>query len=313
MVIFISALSSVLFHYRILQGVIAFFSLVFRRFFGMSGPEALAGAGNIFLGMAETPTLIAPYLSKLSRSQLFYVMVAGMATVSGSLLVVYAHFLAVHFGGGSEGFVAASAQLLAASVISAPAALVMARILVPDSGEGEDLSFSFLRAPVPSSGFFDALCQGAITGLRLTAYIVAILISVLAMIHLVDALLIRLHEGWSLQAFFSFFLSPLARVMGVAASDADKAGALLGIKVVANEFLAYLQMQSVSFSSHKSALILSWALCGFANFGSIAIMIGSLLGLCPERRSEITSLAFKAMFAGFLATCLTGVLVGILN
>jgi CNT family concentrative nucleoside transporter len=310
MIIFISALSAVLFHYRILQVLINFFALVFRRVAGMSGPEAMGAAANIFMGMAEAPLLIAPYLKKLTRAQLFMIMVAGMATISGALMMVYADRLSILFGSGEAGLATASAHLLVASVISAPAAFLIARLLVPEEKE----SFEMVVIPPPTStGFFDALATGTASGLRLTAYVVAMLIVIVATVKLVDIALIGVFgEGNDLSSLLGTLMAMPAWLLGIDARDCVMAGSLLGEKVILNEFIAYEHMLTMKFHDEKTVIIMSYALCGFANLGSIGIMIASMGGLCPERRGEIAALGFKAMWAGFMAICMTAMVVAII-
>ncbi len=315
LVIFISSLSAILYHYRILQGLISLMAFVFRKTTGMTGPEAMAAAANIFMGMAEAPTLIGPYLKTMSRSQLFMVMTVGMATVSGALMAVYASFTESFFEGGYQ---AATAHLLAASVVSAPAAFLVARLMEPETprDDGDHSTEEEYLSPVPptTTGFFDALSHGALTGMRLTASILAIVVSVIALVHLINAGLTSIGDtSWKVENALGWLFKPVAALMGICEGDLNHAGSLLGVKVGLNDFVAFAQMKTMTFvGSERTVGILSWALCGFANFGSIGIMIGSMGGLCPERRSEIAGLGFKAMIAGFFATCLTGAVVGTL-
>lgn len=333
MVIFVSALSSLLFHYRVLPMVVGVFSWLFRKTVGMTGPEALCAAGNIFLGLAEAPTLIAPYLRSLSRAQLFMVMTVGMATVSGSLMAVYATFIQGLFGGGEKGLAMASAHLLNASVISAPAAFLIARLMQPESADGVTEGLGVPRSdesrggrkgepPTPSpdiqqtmttQGFFDALAQGTVTGLRLTAHITAMLLVMVALLHLGNSILGSFFEGMTIERILGALFRPLAWALGCPWEDCHKAGTLLGLKVGVNDFVAYLEMGSMTFTSARTTLILTYALCGFANFGSIGIAIASLSALCPERRAEIAGLGLRSMLAGFYASCLTGCMAAVVG
>jgi CNT family concentrative nucleoside transporter len=308
MIIFVTAISAVLYHYRIAQFFIYTSSMFLKKLTGMTGPEACAASANIFLGMAEAPTLIAPYISKLTRAQLFMVMVSGMATLSGSFLLVCAGVLESQFAGG---IAEASAHLLMASVISAPAAFIIARLLVPEMHSVEGDSVIRLEE-VKTNGFFDALSQGTFVGIKLTAYVIGMLIVIIATVNFLNIMLVHFFgSNAKMELILGQLFKYPAWLLGIPLKECEQAGQLLGTKIVLNELVAYQQMAQMEFTA-RTSIILSYAMCGFANLGSIGIMIASMAGLCPERRSEIAGLGFKAMCAGFLAICMTAIMVALI-
>jgi len=307
MIIFVSAISAVLYHYRILQLVIKAFALLFRKVIGMSGVEALVVSANIFMGMAEAPVLVSPCIKNMTRAQLFMMMVGGMATISGSLMLAYAMQISSLLGGVSQ----ASAHLLSASVISAPAAFLLARLFVPEMDV--DTAGTTLQAPT-TEGFFDALVQGALVGIKVVAYVAAILMVIVGLVNLFDQLLSYFFgAGVTLSYLLGILLKYPTWLLGICWEDCEKAGQLLGAKVILNEFIAYNTMGKMTFfDMQRTPLILSYAMCGFANLGSTGIVVASLSGLCPERRTEIANLGLKSMWVGFMAICMTGMVVAIL-
>lgn len=305
LVLVISALSALLFYWRILPWVVRGFSWLLQKTLHTGGALGLGAAANIFIGMTEAPLLIRPYLQQLTRSELFALMTTGMATIAGTVLVLYASIL-------SAVFPEALGHLLIASVLSAPAALTVARLLVPETASPTGGDW------VPDAGVassMDAVTQGTLEGLKLLLNIVALLIVFVALVHLGNQLLALLPVGGdtplSLQKILGWLMAPVVWLMGIPWSEAGSAGELMGIKTVLNEFLAYLQLAQNEDLSERSRLIMMYALCGFANLGSLGIMIGGLSALAPERRAEIAALGVKSILGGTLATCMTGALVGV--
>ena len=307
-ILVISALSSLLFYWRLLPWIVRMISRVFERVMGVGGAVALSTAANVFVGMVEAPLFVRPYLVQLSRGELFIVMTCGMAGIAGTMMVLYASILGPVIPD-------ALGHILIASIISAPAAVVISVLMVPPVGaptSGE------LVPPQPASSSMDAVTRGTVDGLNLLLNVVALLIVLIALVTLANALLglLPLQAGvpLTLQHVLGVLLAPLAWLVGVPWSEAPAAGALLGVKTVLNEFVAYLDLARMSDTtlSLRSRLLMTYALCGFANFGSLGILIGGMATMAPERRDEIVGLGMKSIVAGTLATCLTGALVGIL-
>ncbi|MBW9267155.1 MAG: nucleoside:proton symporter [Candidatus Thiodiazotropha sp. (ex. Lucinisca nassula)] len=308
LVLVISALSALLFYWRILPLVVRFFSWLLQKSLGIRGALGLGAAANVFVGMVESPLLIRPYLSKLTRSELFSLMTLGMATIAGTVLVLYASLL--------EGVIDNPVgHLLTASLISAPAAVMISRLMVPETQPG---TAGELLDMQPFSSGMEAITNGTIEGLKLLANIVALLIVLVALVSLLNQMLDLLPdiagEPLSLQRLLGWLMAPLAWLMGIPWSEAITAGSLLGTKTVLNELLAYIDLIRLPADalSERSRLILIYALCGFANFGSLGIMLGGLGSMVPERRSEIVALGIKSIVAGTLATLLTGTVVGLI-
>ena len=308
MVILIAALTSLLYYWRILPRVVRGFSFVLRTSMGIGGALGVGASATIFLGMVEGPLLIRPYLARMTRSELFSLMACGMACIAGTMLVLYADLL-LHVIPDSIGHV------LTASIIHAPAALVIAAVMVPEEGErtlGDELPES------PASGAMDAVTRGTVDGLHLLLNIVAMLIALIALVKLANLGLGALPDvggaPLSLERIMGLVMAPLVWLMGVPWAEARTAGMLMGTKTMLNEFLAYIQMSKLPAGSlsPRSALIMTYAMCGFANFGSLGILIGGLGGMCPERRSEVVGLGLRAILAGTLASSMTGALVGAL-
>ncbi|MBF0250886.1 MAG: nucleoside:proton symporter [Alphaproteobacteria bacterium] len=311
-VLVMSALSAVLFHWGVLPRVVHGFSWVLRRSFGIGGAVGVAAAANVFVGMVEAPLLVRPYLARLTRSELFMVMTVGMATIAGTVMVLYAVFLGSVLDG-------ALGHLLAASLISAPAALMVARMLVPPQdgdGDGEDADFRLAGSEAHST--MDAVTQGTMNGLALFLNILAMLVVFVALVSLVNQMLGLLPDvagaALSLERMLGWLLAPVAWAIGVPWDQAPQAGALMGVKTVLNEFIAYLQLSKLPEGAldARSTLIMTYALCGFANFGSLGIMLGGLSAMAPERRAEIVGLGLKSILSGTLATLMTGAVVGVL-
>jgi CNT family concentrative nucleoside transporter len=309
LVIVISALSALLFYWRILPWVVKQLARLLTRSMGVGGALGLGAAANIFVGMIEAPLLIRPYLVKLSRSELFALMTTGMATIAGTMMVLYASIL-------SPLREDALGQILSASVISIPAALVIALMLVPGKG-GETAAEAALYSEASSA--MDAVTRGTLAGVTLVINIVAMLIVFVALVALVNLLLGLLPdvngEPVSLQRVLGVLFAPLVWLMGIPADEVLSAGALMGTKTILNEFLAYMELAQLppGALSERSEIIMIYALCGFANLGSLGIMLGGMGTMVPERRAEIARLGLKSILAGTLATMLTGALAGVLS
>ena len=308
LVLVISALSSLLFYWRILPWIVRGISRVLEATMGVGGAVGLSTAANIFVGMVEAPLFIRPYLAQMSRGELFIVMTCGMAGISGTVMVIYASFLAPVIPD-------ALGHILIASIISAPAAIVVSVLMVPSAGVAT--SGRLVPAQQASSSM-DAITTGTLDGLGLLLNIIALLIVLVALVTLANVMLEALPafngRPITLQRMLGILLSPLAWLVGVPWSEAPAAGALLGTKTVLNEFIAYLDLAHLPEGalSLRSRMLMTYALCGFANFGSLGILIGGLTTMAPERRDEIVGLGMKSIVAGTLATCMTGAIVGML-
>ena len=308
LVLVISAMTALLYYWRILPGLVRVFSRLLERMMGIGGAGGIVAAANVFIGMIEAPLLVRPYLARLDRSDLFLVMSCGMATIAGTVLVLYAVIL--------QGVIPDPAgHLLTASLMNAPAAIVMAKVMIPGivSVDAEVLD-------IPRSGdasAMDAIARGAIEGAGLLINVIAMLIILVALVHLANAVIGLLPfvdgEVLSLQRILGWIMAPLVWLAGVPWQDAVAAGGLMGIKTVLNEFLAYVELAKMGAGdlAARTRLIMSYALCGFANLGSLGIMIGGLATIVPERRAEIAGLGMRAILAGTLATLSTAAVVGI--
>lgn len=312
LILVLSALVRLLYYWGILQRVVAFFALLLRRGLGISGPVATASAASIFLGTVEAPMLVRPYLSKMSRGQLFATMVVGMSTVAGTVLAIYASVLEPVLTG-------AAGHLLAASVVNVPGALLLARLSVPKGFEvahqdAQSVQISIDGAPQSS---MDAIVQGTLDGLRLVTTVAAMLIVIVSLVSLVNMILGGIFEpfGWTvtMQGLLGVLLAPLAWLIGIPWSEAATAGSLLGQKLVLNEFIGYFSLvnEPKADLSDRSTLLMTYAMCGFANLGSLGIMIGGFSAMVPSRRDEVVALAPRAVVVGFLVTLQTAALIGV--
>ncbi|MFL6564122.1 MAG: NupC/NupG family nucleoside CNT transporter [Burkholderiales bacterium] len=297
-VLVMSALSALLFYWRVLPAIVRALSLALEKLMRVGGVVGLSAAANIFVGMVEAPLFVRPYLARVSRGELFAIMVGGMASIAGTVLFLYAAILRPVLPD-------AVAHLLIASILSAPAALVIAFLMVPPEGTVTGGNVE-LRSEASSS--MDALTRGTLDGAQLLLNIVAMLVVFVALVALVNLLI----APYSLQGGLGWALAPLAWLCGIPWSEARAAGALLGTKTVINELVAYVELSKLTDLSERTRVLLTYALCGFANFGSLGIMIGGLGTMCPERRSEVVALGLKSIVAGTLATCLTAATVGLL-
>jgi concentrative nucleoside transporter, CNT family len=314
-IIFFSALMSVLYYLNVMQWVVKGIAWVMQKTLRTSGAETLSASGNIFLGQTEAPLLIKPFVGTMTQSELVTVMVGGFATVAGGVLAAYVGMLSGYFPG-------IASHLLAASVMNAPAGLVLAKILMPETGEPATRGSLTFEVEKKDKSVIEAAASGAGQGVQLAINVAAMLMAFIALVALLNFLL-----GWagglagypqlSLQGILGFVLRPLAWVMGVPWADTAYVGGLIGIKTTLNEFVAYAQFGSdlaggALTIQPRSAVILTYALLGFANFSSIAIQIGGIGGLAPERRSELARFGLRAMIAGNLAAFLSASLVGVL-
>ncbi|MFN0179931.1 MAG: NupC/NupG family nucleoside CNT transporter [Gemmatimonadales bacterium] len=314
-IIFFSALMSVLYYLGVMQLIVKGLAWVMQRTLGTSGAETLSASGNIFLGQTEAPLLIKPFIGTMTRSELLTVMVGGFATVAGGVLAAYVGMLSGAFPG-------IAAHLLAASVMNAPAGLILSKIIMPETETPVTKTSLELKVEKTDQSVIEAAASGAGTGLQLALNVAAMLMAFVALVALLNFLL-----GWvggmvgfpdlSLQLILGTLLRPLAWVMGVPWQDTAYVGSLIGLKTTINEFVAYAQfagdLGGTLEIAPRSAIILTYALLGFANFSSIAIQIGGIGGLAPERRSEIARFGLKAMIAGNLAAFTSASLAGMLS
>jgi CNT family concentrative nucleoside transporter len=303
LVLVVGALSALLFHWRVLPFLVGLIAGGLRRLFGISGAAGFSVAANVFVGMVEAPLLIRAWLARLTRPEMFVVMVAGLATISGNTLVVYALIL-------SPVVPDAAGQLLTASLIAAPAAVLAALLMIPGDVTSEAADTAM---PSPYSSSMEALVQGTADGLQLLLGIMATLVVFVALVALANEALTPVF-GLTLQQLAGWLFRPLALAMGVPWEEAGAVAASLGTKLVINEFVAYLDLaRGGADLSERSRLILTYALCGFTNFGSVGIMLGGMCALCPERRALIVSLGLPSLAAATIACCMAGATVGLLT
>ena len=308
LILVISALSALLFHWRILPWVVQGFSFALRRTLNIGGALGVVVSSNVFLGNVESSLLIRPYLKALTRSELFVLMTCGMAMIAGTVMVIYATFL--------RGIVPNPiGQLLTASLLAAPASITVGRLFVPETSEP---TAGDLTPPDEYQSGMDAIAKGTVDGIQLLLAIIPMLIVLVALVALANGILGFLPD-WqgaplTLQRLFGIGMAPVAWLMGVPWDQAGLAGSLLGTKTVLNEFIAYLDFVKLPLDAFdaRSRLIMTFALCSFANFGSLGIMIGGLGALAPTRRAEIIALGFRAIAAGTIASCMNGAVAGIL-
>jgi CNT family concentrative nucleoside transporter len=304
-------LFGVLYHLGVLQLLVAALAAVLSRGMRLSGAESLAAVANIFVGMTEAALVVHPYLERMTRSELFSLMTVGMATVAGSVLLAYVGML----GGGDY-----AGHLATASLLSAPAGLLLAKVMVPETATPATGSHGHPEVDRSAINVIDAAAQGAIAGLRLAGYVGALLVAFVAMIALLNDLIgfaggLFGHPELTMQSLLGALLAPLAWLMGVPWAEAARVGALLGVKTVLNEFLAFQQLAELVAEggiSQRSAVIASYALCGFANFGSLAILLGGVGGLAPARRPEVASFGLRSILSGSLASFMTACVAGLL-
>jgi concentrative nucleoside transporter, CNT family len=307
LVIVISALAALLWHWRILPIIVGAFAWCLRKTMGIGGAVGLGSAATIFLGMIEAPLLIRPYLAKLSRGELFMLFSVGLATVAGTVFVLYATILQPVIPG-------ALGHILVASFMSLPAALMIARIMIPSDAQTEATATPEFKY----RSSMDAVARGTEDGLRLWLNIVAMLLVIVALVALADIILGHFPDfagaPVTLERIFGWIFAPVVWLFGVPWSEASTAGSLMGQKIVLNEFVAYLKLAALPAGAldPRSRLIMLYAMCGFANFGSVGIMIAGVSALVPERRDEIVPLAMRALLSGAMASGLTGAMIGLL-
>ena len=297
-VLIMSALSSLLFYWRVLPWIVRVLSRALEKLMGVGGVVGLSAAANVFVGMVEAPLFVRPYLARVSRGELFAIMVGGMASIAGTVLFLYGSVLRAVVPD-------AVAHLLIASILSAPAALVISFLMIPP---GPATGGQQVKVQSDASSSMDALTQGTLQGAQLLLNIVAMLVVFVALVALANFII----APYTLQGILGWALAPLAWLCGIPWSEAPAAGALLGTKTIVNELVAYLDLSRMSDLSERSRTLMTYALCGFANLGSLGIMIGGMSTMCPERRPEIVSLGLKSIVAGTLATCLTAATVGLI-
>jgi len=304
-IIFFSSLVAVLYHFGILQTVIRFIAKKMQQTLGTSGSETLSVAGNIFLGQTESPLMVRPFVSKMTNSELMAVMTGGFATVSGGVLAIYVSWLTDIPG--------IAGHLLAASVMSAPAALVVAKIIYPETQESKTMGDLNINIEQTNINAMEALSNGATDGLKLAANIAAMLIAFISFVAMVNYFLS--FTGTSMEEIFGIIFRPLAWTMGVPWNEAQLVGMLMGKKIVLTELVAYGDLQVLireGAISQRSAIISTYALCGFSNFASIGIQLGGIGAMAPDRKKDLAKLVTKAMFGGAIASWLTATIAGIL-
>jgi CNT family concentrative nucleoside transporter len=309
MVLVMSALASLLFHWGVLPAVVRGFSWALRKTLRIGGAEGVSNSVNVFVGMVEAPLFVRPYLERMTRSELFSVMTCGMSNIAGTVMALYASIL------GSR-VPDAMGHILVASIVSLPASITIAKLMIPETGPTTEGGMS---APEPAGGAVDAVTRGTVQGVELLANIVAMLIVLVALVYLANAMLGLLPEVLgqpvSLQRVMGAVMAPVCWLMGVAWAEATAAGALMGTKTVLNELIAYVDMSRLAPGtlSPRSLLIMTYALCGFANPGSLGIMIGGMGTMAPGRRADIVRLGMRSLVSGTLTTCLIAAVVGVIT
>jgi CNT family concentrative nucleoside transporter len=308
-IIIVASISSLLYHWGILQKVVHAAAWVMKKIMGTSGSETLSAAANIFMGQTEAPLVIRPYVPRMTKSEIMTIMVCGMAHIAGGVAAVYASM------GVSAG------HLLTASVLNCPAALMVAKIMLPETEKSETAASMPATVPRTTANSIDALCRGAGDGFHLALNVIAMLIGFIAIISLANYVFgfVQTHVGiahvLTLQNVFGYINAPFAWLMGVPMQDCLNVGQILGERIVLNEFVGYIDLTSHAKDlalSDRSYTIATYALCGFANFSSIAIQIGGIGSLAPERRSEMAKIGLRAMVGGLLAAYMTASLAGFL-
>jgi len=301
-IIFVASIFAVLYYVGAMQWVVGAFSRAISRFLKVSGAESLSVSASILMGQTEAPLTIRPFLARLTRSELMVVMTAGMAHVSGSIMVAYvqvAHVDVVH--------------LLTAVIMTAPGAIMVAKMLVPETAVPETGGEVAVDIPNTDANILDAAARGASEGLHLAINVAGMLIAFIAIIAMLNGLIHAVHDKASLQAILGWIFRPFAFVMGVPWKEAGVVGSLLGERMVVNEFVAFIHLGGLPQLSEKARLVSTFALCGFANFSSIAIQVGGIGALVPERRGDLARLGLKAMIAGTLANFMSACIAGILS
>ena len=306
-VLTISALSALLFYWNVLPRIVKAFSWALQKSMRIGGAEGLGVSANIFVGMVESPLLIRPYLKNMTRSEIFTLMTCGMATIAGTVMVLYAGIL-------SRIVPDTLGHILTASIISAPAAITISKIMIPETDKPTS---GRLISPKKNINSMDAIAEGTMQGIQLLINIIAMIIVLVALVHLVNKTIGFIPDMGgrpiTLQRLLGYIMSPIVWFMGIPWKETLIAGSLMGTKTVLNELIAFIEMSKLADGqlSPKSIVIMTYAMCGFANPGSLGIMIGGMGAIAPERKNEIVSLGFRSIIAGTLATCMTGSVAGI--
>lgn len=309
LVLVISALSSLLYYYRILPAIVQFFSYLLQKSLKVSGTVGLGASANAFVGMIEAPLLIKPYLSNMTRGEIFAVMVAGMSTIAGTMMVLYANIL-------SNLIPAAMGHILTASILNVISALIISLLMVPH--QNENRATDQIKLPKMAYSAMDAIVKGTADGVKLLINIIAMLIVLVALVSLMNQILQLLpavnNQPLTLQGILGVIMAPLTFLIGIPAAEVMTAGSLMGTKIILNELIAYVDLSNLPADAlqERSKIIMMYAMCGFANIGSLGIMVGGMTVMSPEKRDEIVSLGMKSILAGVLATCFTATVVGIL-
>lgn len=313
-IIFFSSLMTIGYHTGVMVSIVRFFSRYMARWMGTSGAESLSTVGNIFLGQTEAPLMVKPFLKKATRSELHCIMVGGFGTVAGGVLAAYVGMLNKHFPD-------IAGHLLTASIMAAPCTVLVSKLLVPETQKPVTGPEDEIEVPKLHSNVLDAAASGASEGMQLLLNVAGMLLAFIALVALANALLgwalgLVGIQGVTLQDIFGWGFTPIAWLIGISAAEAQEVGKLLGVKMVVNEFVAYLdlakQMGGSTPISPRSAVITAYALCGFANFSSIAIQIGGVSGMAPERRADLAQLGLRAMIGGSVVGYMTAALVGLM-
>jgi concentrative nucleoside transporter, CNT family len=312
LVIVFSALAALLWHWGVLRWLVNGLSFLLRRSLGVSGVVGLSGGANMFLGVVESPLVVRAYFDRMTRAELFQVMVLAMATISGAILILYATTL-------RETVPDAVGHMISASLISLPAALLIARLMVPGTGEDAQTDVEKDEPGLRYESSIDAIVKGTMDGMQLFLAVIAVIIVVFALVALVDQVLAVLPfidgEAISLKRLFGWLFAPFMWLLGVPWSDAQAAGGLMGTKAILNEYVAYLELAALPAGTlgPRSLLIVTYALCGVANLASVGLLVSTIGTLCPERRAEAAGLGMKSWLAGNLASCMTGAWIGLVS
>ena len=302
-IIFVCALVSILYYFGVLQRIIKLFAWIFNKFLGVSGAEALANVSVVLVGQVESAIVIQPYLPKLTKSEILTIMTGGMACISGSLMAIYSSL-----GVKTE-------YLLAASFMAAPGSFVMSKLFYPEDGKPVTKDTVKLDFKTKEKNLVEAILDGAFSGAKISVGVIAMLIAFISLVAMADKILFSVNEMLSLKVILGWLFTPLIYLLGVPKEDVSAVAQLLGTKISLNEFIAYLDLSKLIATnslSPKSIAISTFILCGFANFSSIAIQVGGLCQMAPERKSDLAELGFTAMVCGALVSCMSGCIVGML-
>lgn len=300
LVLIMSVISSLLYYYRILPIIVKAFSFLLEKSLRIRGAAGVSAAANAIVGMIEAPLLIRPYLKDMTRGELFTVMVAGMSTIAGSVMILYATIIAPKIPD-------AMGHILTASVLNVISALIISMIMIPHNADKQQNKIKF---PKMADSTMDAIVRGTSDGVRLLVNIIAMLIVLVALVNLINQLI----QPLTLQSMLGVVMAPLTFLIGIPASEIMTAGSLMGTKIILNDLIAYIDLANLPKGAlqERSQIIMTYAMCGFANIGSLGIIIGGMTSMAPEKRQEIISLGVKSIFAGLLATCFTAAIVGLM-